>query len=123
VDFTRLECRNILANVDSGSLDPDVFIKLVAAANATVAAKLPSEKVAIGSNAGSLADASITSITSFIETFASVAYSVEELSRIQIPYGIGFRPATQADVDAARKANDDAAYERQRRAGYSGASA
>ncbi len=101
MDFTRLECRDILANVNKVNVDPDVLAKLMIGANTTALAApstvLPTWQQPAGRE--SFGD---------VPEFVPVVLTAAQLARIQVPDGDGTRPATQADVDEVNRIKQEA---------------
>jgi len=103
--FSRLEARDILAHIDKDGVDPDVLAKLVALSGSkqTLGAATTSGWLAPSTHLDQR-EAGDGSIPPFIP----VVYSKEQLARIKVPEGDGFRPATQADVDAINQIKKEA---------------
>jgi hypothetical protein len=86
VDFSRLELRDILNNVDKVNLDPDVLAKLMAGADATGAAPVlivtkPAQAVGATNVAQIPASGGVATDS---PGFLPVAYSAADMERLGV---------------------------------------
>jgi hypothetical protein len=98
MDFTRLEIKDILSNVNKVNVDPDVLAKLMIGANTTQRGGSPYPVKVV--------DSQYLLEDTPVPPYVPVVYTEVELAKIKIPDPTapgGFRTATQADVDEVNR--------------------
>jgi hypothetical protein len=108
MDFTRLECRDLLSNVNKVNVDPDVLAKLMMGANVSHSTFAPGSVTSINAPGDSI---TIAQAVDLFPPYDPVVYTDAQLAKIQVPDANaagGYRSATQADVAEINKLKRDA---------------